>query len=337
MAKSNISDQINSVIGEASRIVIVQADNPDGDSLSSSLALEEILGDLGKQVYLYCGVDIPTYLRYLDGWDRTEKQLPSSFDAVILVDAGNEILLEQLDLTKQKSLLKTKPVILIDHHATPVDIGWTRVKYAQAAISTTELIYDLAKELKWPINRRAADMLAVGILSDSLGLTSESTNAHSLRVIADLVESGVSIAKLENSRRAASNRLPELVHYKGQLLQRVEYFDNDRVAILSIPWDEIEKYSPLYNPSMLAIDDMRLTTGTALAICFKLYPDGKITGKIRCNYGFPIGDKLGEHFGGGGHPYASGFKVTNKAYDELKLEVIKQAAKLLDELPEAQK
>ena len=37
-------------INDSSRIVIIQAENPDGDSLGSALALEEILGDLGKEV-----------------------------------------------------------------------------------------------------------------------------------------------------------------------------------------------------------------------------------------------------------------------------------------------
>ncbi len=42
-----------SLINDARKIVVIQAENPDGDSLGSSLALEEILGDLGKEVSLY--------------------------------------------------------------------------------------------------------------------------------------------------------------------------------------------------------------------------------------------------------------------------------------------
>ena len=49
------------LIENASTIVVVQAENPDGDSLGSSIALEEILGDMGKHVTMYCPVDIPRY------------------------------------------------------------------------------------------------------------------------------------------------------------------------------------------------------------------------------------------------------------------------------------
>lgn len=334
MSTNSTFSQIEQIIADSSSILVLQADNPDGDSLSSSLALEEILGDAGKAVHLYCGVDIPSYLRYLPGWDRVAKELPAQFDSVIIVDAGTDILFEQLDLTGQKAIIKSKPSIIIDHHTTPVDISWASVVFSKIGISTTELIYELAKELNWKINITASELLAVGILSDSLGLTSESTTANSLRVLADLVDNGVNLAKLENARRATLSREPELVHYKGRLLQRIEYLDNDRIALLTIPWDEIEKYSPLFNPSVLAIDDMRLAHNTAIAVCLKTYPDGKITGKIRCNYGYRIGAKLAEHFGGGGHPYAAGFKIAGgKTLEEVKAEVVDTAKRLLDENP----
>ena len=40
------------LIDAAQKIIIIQAENPDGDSLGSALALEEILGDLGNEVSL---------------------------------------------------------------------------------------------------------------------------------------------------------------------------------------------------------------------------------------------------------------------------------------------
>jgi phosphoesterase RecJ-like protein len=128
-------------------------------------------------------------------------------------------------------------------------------------------------------------------------------------------------------------RESELIHYKGRLLERVEFYSDERIAIVTIPWDEIEQYSPLYNPSMLVLDDMRLAKNTDIAIAFKVYKDGRVTAKIRANYGRAIADKLAEHFGGGGHPYASGFKILRgKHYEEIKNETIKIAAELLDEI-----
>jgi nanoRNase/pAp phosphatase (c-di-AMP/oligoRNAs hydrolase) len=84
---------------------------------------------------------------------------------------------------------------------------------------------------------------------------------------------------------------------------------------------------------MLVLDDMRMTTGTDVAIAFKLYQDGRITAKIRCNFGFGIANKLAKHFGGGGHAYASGFKINGgKVFTDVKSDCIQKASQLLDEL-----
>lgn len=325
------SAQINEVIKSAKHLVVVQADNPDTDSLASSLALEHILEELGKEVTLYCGVDLPSYLEYLDGSDRIVKDLPKSFDASIIVDTSSDILLEQLDKSGAKSWLASKPSIVIDHHATEPSISFSSIICSHPAVATTEIIYGLVKQLSWPLNKQAKDFLAIGILSDSLGLMSEATTANSIHIVAELVEGGVNLAEIDSARRATMRREPELIRYKGLLLQRVEFYSDNRIATVTIPWEEIEKFSPLYNPSMLVIDDMRLGKGTDIAICFKVYRDGKITAKIRSNFGKGISDKLAEHFGGGGHPYASGFKIqSGQSYDDIKAETIKVAVSLLD-------
>jgi len=324
--------EIEQIINSAKTILVVQADNPDADSLASSLALEQVLGDLGKQVHLYCGVDLPSYLTYMPGSDRVLSELPNKFDISLIVDTSSETLLEQLKLKNQRGWLAAKPAIIIDHHVTTPTIDFAKVICNHPAVAAGEVIYEIVQALNWPLNLQAKELLAMSILSDSMGLTSAATTARSIHIIAELVEGGVQLAELENARRETMRREPELIHYKGRLLERVEFYDDNRIAMVTIPWEEIEKYSPLYNPPMLVIDDMRLSKGTDIAICFKVYPDGKVTAKIRCNYGKGIANELAEHFGGGGHAYAAGFKVQDgRPFDDIKAESIKIASHLLDD------
>jgi phosphoesterase RecJ-like protein len=329
------AEQIADIVNGAKKIVVVQADNPDADSLASSLALEHILGDLGKDIIMYCGVELPSYLRYLSGSDRVVTEMPSDFEASIIVDTSSDILLEQLEKTGSKNWLASRPAIVLDHHSTQPTITFAAVICNKPAVATGEVIYELAKQLDWAVNKEASKFIAVAILSDSQGLMTEDTTVRSIKIIAELVEDGVQLAEIENARRQTMRREPELIHYKGRLLQRVEFHSGDRIAMLTIPWEEIEKYSPLYNPPMLVLDDMRLGKGTDIAIAFKTYRDGRVTAKIRANYGKGIAGKLAEHFGGGGHQYASGFKVTDgQSYENIKAETIKVASLLLDSLEE---
>src|ERR1700729_2114430 len=173
------AEQLQEIVGKATDIVVVQADNPDADSLGSALALEQILGDLGKQVHLYCGVDIPGYLRYLAGWDRIRSELPHSFDASIIVDASTMTLLEKLTTSGQKGWLAGKPCAVIDHHASVDNV----VPFATVMIndgsraSAGELIYLLANQLGWAVNLEAQQFIMSSILGDTQGLTNQLASA----------------------------------------------------------------------------------------------------------------------------------------------------------------
>jgi phosphoesterase RecJ-like protein len=324
---------INEVIEAAKLVVVIQADNPDMDSLASSLALEQILSDLGKSVQLFCSVNIPSYLRYIKGWDRVTSEFPKNFDLSIIVDTSASDLLEKLNKSDAIDWIKHKPVIVIDHHPVISTIQYATVQCNYPVSATSEVIYELSQFLQWPLNLSAKNMLVSSIMSDSQGLTTESTSARTIAIVSELVAGGVKIADLESKRRDSMRKKPQTVHYKGELLQRVEYFDNDRIAIVVIPWEEIEKYSNDYNPSMLVLDDMRLTTNTDIAIALKSYDNSRITGKIKCNYGKGIANLLAQHFGGGGHNYVSGFKVTDgRTTAQIKQECIDKAITLLDNI-----
>lgn len=319
------------LIAASQHIIVIQADNPDADSLGSALALEHILGDLGKEVSLYCGVDIPKYLYFLPGHDRVSKELPKKFDASILVDCSTITLLEQLEKTHQLGMLKTKPFAILDHHQSEVQIPFDhQIITDTSVVSTGEIIYNISMQHNWPVNSEAAELMASSILADSLGLTIDGVGAKTVHVLAELVEKGADLAKLDARRRLNSAKPLSIIAYKAKLIERIEYQLDDQLALIVIPWSEIETYSPLYNPGVLALEELRFAEKVKLAIAIKTYPDGKITGKLRCNYGCAIAGDLAAHFGGGGHKAASGFKTFDWKLDELKIELIKQARILLE-------
>lgn len=323
-------EEAKKLVDAASHIVIIQAENPDGDSVSSSVALEEIFGDMGKKVTMYCPVQIGSYLGYIKGWDRVVDELPRDFDLSIIVDTASATLLERALTPGNLAQLQAHPNIVIDHHTTEGTIPFDHVAVTNAKkVATGELIYDMVVANEWPLNKQACENLAISIMADSLGLITENTTADSVRTIAALIDGGASLAEIDNRRREFMKKAPEILAYKGQLLQRVEYHADGQMALVHIPWDEISKYSSKYNPSMLVIDEMRLVEGVKVAICIKTYPDGKITGKIRANSGYKVAETIAKFFGGGGHPYVAGFRTYGDNYEEIKHELIGAVDKVL--------
>jgi len=309
------------LIGSAQKIMVIQAENPDGDSLGSALALEEILSDLGKDVHLYCDVEMPKYLHYINGWDRVTQDFDTSVDLVIIVDTTSETLISKaLEINGARRFLESHPVLVIDHHTeTETTLQFDHEILAEEAVATSEIIHKLAAQFGWKMTPQAAEDMLIAIMSDSLGLTTQNVTASTFHTVGELVTLGAHNSVIEERRREYMKKSADILAYKGRLLERIEYSLDGQLATVHIPWEEIAEFSDQYNPSVLVLDEMRLVIGVKIAIAFKTYPDGKLTGKIRSNY--PIAEQVAGFFGGGGHKYAAGFRVF-ESYDKIMTELI---------------
>ncbi len=318
---------------DKSKICIIQAENPDGDSLGSAIALDYLLND--KEVSLYCPVDIPKYLRYFTDWSRVTNEFDFKADGYIIVDTAAEVLLSKLlDDSAISNRLHTAPVLVLDHHETEDDLKFKHESIIEVCPACAELIYRIAKEQDIEINKEAAEAIFQGILSDTLGLTGDSVTAETFETAADLTRLGANIADLEERRREFMKKSPRILDYKADLIKRIEYSLDGELATVHIPWDDIREYSDEYNPNVLILEEMRLVEGVKVAIAIKTYPDGKLTGKVRTAHATPIAEKIAGYFGGGGHPYAAGFRTYDTTYDEVMRDLIKIIPELLENVEE---
>ena len=315
------------------KICVIQAENPDGDSLGSAIALDYLLSE--KQISLYCPVDIPRYLHYFTDWSRVTNEFDYRADGYIIVDTAAAVLLSKLlDDTAIKNRLYSAPVLVIDHHETPDDLDFPHEAIIETRPSCTEVIYRIAKEQGVEIGKEAAEVIFQGLLSDTLGLTSANVTAETFEVAADLTRLGALVAELEDRRREFMKKSPRILDYKADLIKRVEYSLDGKLATVHIPWDDIREYSDEYNPNVLILEEMRLVEGVKVAVAIKTYPDGKVTGKIRCSSDAMVADKIAGYFGGGGHPYAAGFRTYDTSYDEVVKDLVGMLPEVLDEAGE---
>jgi len=327
-------DTVIPFIRDAQKIVVIQGENPDGDSLGSSIALEGLLSEQGKDVTMYCAIDTPKYLRYVNGWDRVVNDFPYGADLAIIVDTAAEALIEKaLQVPGVRNFLESHPVVVLDHHGEhdeeepQNDLSFPHefVMSASAA-ATGELIYELAKTTGWQVPADAADAMYVAIASDTLGLTTQGATQSTFQTVADLVKDGAKPYETELRRREYMKKPADILTYKGELIKRIEYHLDGKLATIHIPWEDIQEYSDRYNPSVLVLDEMRLVEGVEVACAIKTYPDGKLTGKLRCNR--PVAGDIAGFFGGGGHSYAAGFKV-HESYDTILRELLTATDKAL--------
>lgn len=322
-------------VNDAERIVIIQPENPDADSLGTAAALEEILSDMGKHVTMFSAIDMPKYLHYISGWSRVTKDFDGKYDLAIIVDTAAEALLvKTLETPGVRHFFETRPVFVFDHHNDEredenddASLSFPHEFFLDdQAASTSEFVYQIAKELSWPVNKTAAENMLASILGDTLGLSTQSVTERTLETVLALMKLGAHPSEIEQKRREYMKKPADILEYKAELIHRIEYHCDGRLALVHIPWEDIEQYSDRYNPSVLVLDEMRLVEGVEVAIAIKTYPDQKLTGKIRSN--IPVADKIAGYFGGGGHSYSAGYKIY-EAYDVALKDLLTATEKIL--------
>ena len=316
-------------INDKQKICVIQAENPDGDSLGSAIALDYLLA--GKDVTLYCPVNIPQYLHYFEDWSRVSDEFDWRADGYIIVDTAATVLLSKLlDDAAIRNRLYTAPVLVIDHHETEDDLDFAHEAIIETRPSCTEVVYRMAKACSIDVGQPAAVAIFQGLLSDTLGLTSSAVTDETFEIAAELMRLGANITELEERRREFMKKSPRILDYKADLIKRIEYSLDGALATVHIPWEDIETYSQEYNPNVLILEEMRLVEGVKVAVAVKTYPDGKVTGKIRCDASTPIADKIAGYFGGGGHPQAAGFRTYDTSYEEVVQELVRLVPELMD-------
>lgn len=325
---NKVIQQLKELTEKSNTVLVLQPEKPDGDSLSSALALEQILGDQGKQVIMYCQDPIPEYIRVLGAWDRVTDRFPAQFDLTIMVDAGSAQMIERT-LAKHGKPLSQKPFVIIDHHRERTALPFATIDIIDPqCAANTQLIYNLAQQLDWPVSPEAAELLMEGILSDTRGFRNSNTDAAVLGVASELAAIGVSLAELYQRHTEADSLTPDLLRFKGQLLQRIEYHADGKIALVVVTPSELAVYADLHDPADLVNTEMREARGVVIAIIIRDYGT-KIKVSTRANT--DIAAAVCAHFGGGGHPRAAGFRSDGKPVDELKAELIKVASALIKE------
>lgn len=315
-------------IKDKPRLCIIQAENPDGDSLGSAIALDYLLPN--SENSLYCPVDVPGYLHYFDDWSRVTDEFDYKADGYIIVDTASTILLSKLlEDTAIRNCLYTKPVLVIDHHSTEDDLDFPHEIIVETRPACADVIFQIAKHDSIPVPEPAATALYAAIASDTLGLVSAAVTAETMYTMGDLIELGADPAKIEEHRREFMKKSQRILDYKADLIKRIEYSLDGTVATVHIPFEEIHAYSSEYNPNVLILEEMRLVEGVIVAVAIKTYPDGKITGKVRTSE--PVAERIANFFGGGGHPYASGFRTYDVSYEEVVADIVRITPDLLAE------
>ncbi|HSL94184.1 MAG TPA: bifunctional oligoribonuclease/PAP phosphatase NrnA [Bacillota bacterium] len=274
--------------------------SPDGDSLGSILALQELLTIQGKQAVAFCVDPIPDKYSYLPGIDRFVRnpaQSGHTFDCAIILDCG---ALARTGISAD--FYSGLTIINIDHHKSnggELGLAWVDDTFA----ATGEMVFALCKTAGWTISLLAATALFTALSTDTGFFRFSNTSPAALRMAADLLELGVNartIAEFTMERRSLSEicvlreSLGSLKQYLGGAIATLAISQNVWVQCDVNP-DEVEGL----------VDYPRSIKETQVAVLFREIEPDSVRVSLRSKGQVDV-SKVAAHYGGGGHARAAG-------------------------------
>ena len=179
------------IVANNERFVLTSHIRPDADALGSELALANMLEALGKKVVVANASAAPPNLNFLDPTGRAKK-LGVSVTAEEVLDTDVHIVLDTSAWTQLSSMgelvRKTKAQrVVIDHHVSSDDLNAIEFKDTTAEATGT-LLHQLGTQLGYEISKETADLIYCAIATDTGWFRFPSTNADTMRIIADLMD-----------------------------------------------------------------------------------------------------------------------------------------------------
>ena len=304
-------DEIINQIKKAKHLLLASHCDPDGDAISSLLAMGLALDKLDKKVTLYNASPIPAVYRFLPAVRRIVRQTKkaAAYDAALILDCGN--LSRVGDVCTRVNQI---PVIInIDHHVTNTGFGNIQL-IDPAACSTAEIVYRLIKALNAPINKAIATSIYTGILTDTGSFRFSNTNQAAFAISQEMVQHGVKPYNV--AQHVFGTYSLGRIKLLNLALESIEISDNGKLSMMTLTNAMFKETGTQAEDVDGIINYARRIEDVKVAALIQEQKNGGANSDNLQNFHVSLRSDgsvdvaaIAGTFGGGGHSNAAGFQV----------------------------
>lgn len=306
---------------------------PDGDTVASELAMASLLSRLHKSVEIYNQEAVPASLFFLPGVKKIKaaKKVDKNYDVAIIFECYDANRMGNIiDLKKQ-----ARAVINIDHHLKHSFFGDINFINPMAS-SNAEQLYYFFEKMGLPITQEEASCLYVGIMMDTGRFQYSNTNAETLRIASSLLQQGVEVHTL--CEKIYGTHSFSALKLLGLSLSRMQMSCDGKIASIKITQEDFDKTNSTDDETEEIVNYGLHVPGALISILFREsvlkdesasppVRNGMIKVSLRSRRNVNV-CRLAEQFGGGGHKYAAGCKVSGRI-EKVSRAILSAAQKLL--------
>ena len=301
-------------------VLILTHVRPDGDTVGCAAALCAALRQLGKTAYL---LDNPQLTRNNEPFFRPYAA-PEDFVPQVVVSTDIAALSLLPDNAKP---YRDRIDLAIDHH--PSFEGFAKANIVRPDVAACgELVYDIIQEL-CPFTPEIALSLYLAVSTDTGCFSYSNTTANTHRVAAALMDTGIDYRSLNKTFFRTKSR--KRMQLEGSMLHTMELYDQDRVAVLSVPISLMEQLHAGESDAEELSSLGAQIEGVDCAITMReLQPD---VWKFSLRTGSRVNaTRVCQLLGGGGHAAAAGATV-HAPWADAKRQMLDAVAKIAGDFP----
>jgi phosphoesterase RecJ-like protein len=289
---------------------------PDGDALGATLGLARCLRLQGREVVVAAETADMGPVTFLEGCGTVSRPADAALHNVsgmVCLDCGT---LQRLPEPLQ-ALAARVPVINIDHHRTNTRFG--QINWIEpSASSTSELVWQLARYARWPLDRAIAEALWVGLVTDTGRFAHDQTSPRTLRCAANLLRQGVRTAWINDRLFGSFDR--KVLELKRRAYSALDVWMDGRVAAVTLTREDFAAAGCSKADAEDIIEIPRSLRGSLVALFFYEAGEEHVT-RLSIRTREPLdATRLALRFAGGGHARAAGCTI-HAPMDEAKKQV----------------
>ena len=290
------------------RIAIFCHARPDGDTIGSACALKLALMGKGIDATVFCSDSVPQKFLFLSETRNILKDYLGSFgeySALVAIDNAEITRLGNF----AEAFSHHKNTYSIDHHIS--NTRYAKINYVADRSSNAENILAVLTAIDAEITEEIANLLAMGIMTDTGGFRHKNVNAATFSDAAKLVERGADMNKIYYYTFTRQSK--ERAELFGKTMSKIRYFHGGKAAIASVLVRDFAATKALQEETEGFIDFVMAIDGVEVGACVMETDCNKFKISLRSK-GADV-NVVAAIFGGGGHKLASGCQLTGEYED----------------------
>ena len=294
-------EQIANRIKAAKKVAIFTHMRPDGDAYGSAFALSCALDTLGIENCVCVESDVPSNLAFIKGLENAKKQPPTDCDLIVTVDCSDEQRLGALSDAFLTAVRKKIDTINVDHHVS--NTRFAKWNYVRECSANCMNVATLIEYLGAPIDKKTAEYLFVGLLTDSGAFSHDDVTEEVFLLAAKCATAGVDVRyyqynlfKKQTKQRAA---------LFAKTMGKMRYYFDGRFAVIVITRQALEECGADQSMTEGFVDFPLNVDTVEIAAAVLEMKKGQYNISLRSKTYADV-NKIASTYGGGGHVRASG-------------------------------